>query len=125
MRVDEALLPQPTYNIETDEPRGKTRCKATGCLCLTWRPEDADKLAQEVVNVWGSFASVGHAPDLNADFKVLFDKVEAYRFAKRTADNRREHNMMTTDVEEHERVTRTEFLEARRALNLARRKAAS
>lgn len=77
--------------------------------------EDADKLAQDVVNVWGQVVSVGHAADLSAGFNALFEKVEAYRSARRIADNRREHNILTADIEEHERVTRKEFLEARRA----------
>jgi hypothetical protein len=47
--------------------------------------EDADKLAQDVVNVWGQFASVGHAADLSTDFNALFDKVETeVRGASRT-----------------------------------------
>ncbi len=38
MQVDEALLSRPPQgNIYTDEPRGKTRCKVKGCICLTWR----------------------------------------------------------------------------------------
>jgi hypothetical protein len=43
MSVDGALLSQQiTGNIYTDEPRGKTRCKVKGCICLTWRPAGAD-----------------------------------------------------------------------------------
>jgi hypothetical protein len=43
MRVDDALLSRVSvqYNIETDEPRGKTRCYADGCACLTYRPAEA------------------------------------------------------------------------------------
>jgi hypothetical protein len=77
--------------------------------------EDADALAQDVVNARGHVVTAGHAGDLSTDFKVLFDKVEMYRSAKRVADNRRQFNMLTLDVEEHERITRKEFLEAHRA----------
>lgn len=79
--------------------------------------EDADKLAQDVVNVWGQFASVGHAADLSTDFNALFDKVEAYRSARRVADNRRQFNMLTAEEAEEERVTRKEFIVAHRAFH--------
>jgi hypothetical protein len=39
MEVDPALLPRPGIgNIYTDEPRGKTKCNESECICLTWRP---------------------------------------------------------------------------------------
>jgi hypothetical protein len=39
IQVDDAVLPRPgPGNINTDEPRGKTRCKVKACICLTWRP---------------------------------------------------------------------------------------
>jgi len=47
MRVDEALISrEPALgNIETDEPRGKTRCHE--CRCLTWRPAQTRAKAAE------------------------------------------------------------------------------
>lgn len=69
------------------------------------------------MNAWGQIASVGHAADLSTDFNALFAKVEAYRSAKRIADNRRQFNMLTAEEAEEERVTRKEFLEAYRAFH--------
>jgi hypothetical protein len=79
--------------------------------------EDADKLAQDVVNAWGINVTAGNAELLSTEFKALFEKVEAYRFARKIADNRREHNILTADVEEQERTTRKEFLAAHRAFH--------
>ena len=79
--------------------------------------EDADTLAQGVVNAWGQIVTAGHAADLSAEFKALFDKVEAYRSAKRIADNRRQFNMLTAEEAEEERVTRKEFVEAHHAFH--------
>jgi hypothetical protein len=116
MRVDDALLSQrpAQWNIYTDEPRGKTRCQTPECLCLNWRPEDAEAIAQDVVNVCGRFTSSGNGSFLSKDFMALFDKADAYRKAKSYADNHREHQMLTAKDEEEERVTCEQFLDLHR-----------
>jgi hypothetical protein len=81
------------------------------------REEDADKLAQDVLNAWGANVAAGNAELLSTEFKALFDKTDAYRFARKIADNRREHNILTADVEEQERITHNEFLAAHRAFH--------
>ncbi len=73
---------------------------------------DADQLAQDVVNAWGVNMNAGNGKYLSSDFKALFDKTCAYRDAKKVADNRREHNMLTDEEATQERAARKEFLDA-------------
>jgi hypothetical protein len=79
---------------------------------LPQREFDADQLAQDVVNAWGTVMQGGNGKALSADFKDLFEKACAYRTAKEVADNHREHNMLTVAEEEREQITRKEFLDA-------------
>jgi hypothetical protein len=74
--------------------------------------ENADTLAQEVVNTWGQ---VGNSAPLTTQFNALLDKACAYRNAKRLADNRREHNMLSEQDEAEEKATRQAFAEAYKA----------
>ena len=77
--------------------------------------EDVDALAQDVMNAWAQVTTAGHAETFTKDFSALFERANAYRRAKRMADNRREHNMLTVGDSEAERVTREQFLEAHRS----------
>jgi hypothetical protein len=52
--------------------------------------EQADDLAQEIVNAWGISLNAGNAARLTTDFKALFDLACQYRKARETADNHRE-----------------------------------
>jgi hypothetical protein len=83
--------------------------------------QDADVLAQEVVNAWGVNVQAGNTELLSADFKGLFEKTCSYRDAKQLADNRREFNILTDEQAVKEQVTRREFLEAYRSFYEAHR----
>ncbi len=56
--------------------------------------EQADKLAQEVVNAWGVNVQAGKTSLLTAQFKVLLDNACRYRDARRIADNHRQFNVL-------------------------------
>lgn len=83
--------------------------------------ENADVLAQEVVNAWGVNVKAGNAELLSMEFNALFEKTCAYRFAKQVADNRREFGVLTDEEATKEHVTRAEFLESHRRFRLAHR----
>lgn len=57
----------------------------------------ADPLAQNVVNAWGTTVQAGHGSDLSAEFMELFETTCRYREAKRVADNRRKFGMLTDE----------------------------
>ena len=78
---------------------------------------NADQLAQDVVNAWGVNMNAGNGKYLSSGFRALFDKTCAYRDAKKVADNRREHNMLTDQEAAQERTTRKEFLDAYRTFH--------
>jgi hypothetical protein len=44
--------------------------------------EDADALAQAVVNAWGENVKAGNGELLSTEFKALFEKTCAYRDTK-------------------------------------------
>jgi len=73
--------------------------------------ENADGLAQDVVNAWGVNVSAGNASDLTPEFKRLLDKACRYRTAKSIADNHREFNVLTDAEETELQTTRLEFAE--------------
>jgi hypothetical protein len=74
--------------------------------------QNADALAQEVVNAWG--LNSGNFGLLSTDFKALFEKTCAYRDAKRIADNRREFNVLAAEEAINEQRARKEFFDAYR-----------
>ena len=49
--------------------------------------DDADELAQAVLNAWGLNAITGHTADFTADFKALANIASAYRVTKQAADS--------------------------------------
>jgi hypothetical protein len=77
--------------------------------------EEADKLAQEVVNVWGINVQSGNAAFLNPQFKALLEKTCLYRDAKRLADDCRKHNVLSDREAAEEKATRQVFAEAYKA----------
>ena len=79
--------------------------------------EHADELAQTVVNHWGPYAQAGHLDALTPQFMALFDKACRYREAKGTADNRREFNSLTPQVEAAEKEARLAFAKAYKTLD--------
>lgn len=83
----------------------------------TQSEQDADVLAQNVVNAWAANVTAGNAELLSAEFKALFEKTCAYRDAKRVADNRREFRMLTKEEAVEERMTLNEFLESYRSFH--------
>jgi hypothetical protein len=82
---------------------------------------NADQLAQDVVNAWGANVKAGNGELLSGEFRALFEKTCAYRDAKRIADNRREHHMLTDREASEETAARSEFLEAYDRFHAARR----
>ena len=74
--------------------------------------QHADELAQQVVNVWGSYTSAGDGDKLRPEFMALFDKACRYRDARDTAKNHREFRALTKDEETRESQTRLEFAKA-------------
>jgi len=73
--------------------------------------ENADALAQDVVNAWGVNVSAGNASDLTPEFRRLLDKACRYRTAKSIADNHREFNVLTDAEETELQTARLEFAE--------------
>jgi hypothetical protein len=79
--------------------------------------EQADKLAQEVVNAWGVNVQAGNAVLLTAQFKVLLDNACRYREARKLADNHRQFNVLGEQAEAQEKATRHAFAEAYKAFD--------
>jgi hypothetical protein len=52
---------------------------------------------------------------MTVQFKALFDKAYLYQAARRLADNHRENNLATEEVEATEKATRQAFAEAYKA----------
>ena len=79
--------------------------------------KQADKLAQDVVNVWGASMQAGNALELTTQFKDLLDKACVYQTARRFAENHRKHNVLTEEEAEQEQKARQAFAEAYKALH--------
>jgi hypothetical protein len=79
--------------------------------------EQADKLAQEVVNAWGVNVQAGNTVLLTAQFKVLLDNACRYREARKLADNHRQFNVLGDQAEAQEKATRQAFAEAYRVFD--------
>jgi hypothetical protein len=73
--------------------------------------EDADSLAQDVVNAWGVNMQAGNGDLLTPDFKVLLDKACYYRTTKSIADNHRQFNVLNERTAAEEQEARLEFAE--------------
>jgi hypothetical protein len=74
--------------------------------------EQADKLAQEVVNAWGVNVQAGNTALLTAQFKVLLNNACCYREARKLADNHRQFNVLGDQAEAQEKATRQAFAKA-------------
>jgi len=72
--------------------------------------EQADLLAQEVVNAEGVNRQVGKPS--SAQFMDMFDKARRYLTAKRHADDGRKHHELTKEGSTDEQATRRTFAEA-------------
>jgi hypothetical protein len=79
---------------------------------IGWHLENADTLAQKVVNAWGQNLQAGNGPLLSHEFKVLMDKACQYRYAKDRADNHREFAMLSERDASKEESTRRAFAQA-------------
>ena len=77
--------------------------------------QNADTLAQEVVNACGINVTAGNAELLAPDFKALCEKAFIYRETKRLADNHREHGGVSQRLAAEEKATRQAFAEAYKA----------
>ena len=74
--------------------------------------ENADKLAQDVVNAWGLNVTAGNAELLTPEFKALVDKTFLYRTLKQVADNHRDFGVLTEREGAEEQAARCTFAEA-------------
>lgn len=79
--------------------------------------EQADKLAQEVVNAWGANVQAGNAAPSSPRFKVLLDSACRYRDARKLADNHRQFNVLGDQAEAQEKATRQAFAKAYKAFD--------
>jgi hypothetical protein len=77
--------------------------------------ENAEKLAQDVINVWGLIASSGHEKDLKPEFDALVGKSQMFRTMKEVADNHRTFGILTPETEEKAVAARRDFAEAYKA----------
>ena len=77
--------------------------------------EDADDLAQRVVDTWRANVPASNAPLLTTRFKDLVNKACLYKYARRLADNHREHNVLSEQDESEEKATREAFALAYKA----------
>ena len=75
--------------------------------------KDADRLAQEVVNSWGTNVQMGSA--MAPEFKALVDQACLYRTARRLADNHRKFDVMSEQEAVEEMAQRHAFAEAYKA----------
>lgn len=95
--------------------------KSPTLITRTWGTrqanDDPDVLAQNVVNAWCVNVRAGKGELLAPPCKDLFEKTCAYRAAKQTADNWREHIMLTDEETTEEERTKREFLEAYRSFD--------
>jgi hypothetical protein len=73
--------------------------------------EEADVLAQEVVDTWADNLRVGNAHSLDDDFKVLFDKAFEYRAARIIVESRRELHILTPTEAVREEIAQQVFAE--------------
>jgi hypothetical protein len=73
--------------------------------------EDADKLAQDVVNAWGVNMQAGNGGLLTPDFKVLLGRACQYRTMKNIADNDRQFNVLSERTAAEEQEARLGFAE--------------
>jgi hypothetical protein len=73
--------------------------------------EDADKLAQDVVNAWGVNMQAGNGDLLSPEFRLLLDKACRYRTARSTAENHRQFNVLNERTAAEEQEARLGFAE--------------
>jgi hypothetical protein len=74
--------------------------------------ESAGRLAQEVVNDWGTNMRAGNASALSEDFVALNEYACRYMNARDLADNHRKFSGLTEEDAAHEAETRQAFAEA-------------
>jgi hypothetical protein len=77
--------------------------------------EQADELAQEVVNAWAINKNAG--TDTIPEFDALFDKTCLYRTAREIADNHREFNLLSEQGAAEEKATWQAFAESYKAFH--------
>ena len=79
--------------------------------------QNADRLAQDVVNAWGLNVTAGNAKLLTKEFREICDRAFSYRETKRLADNHREFGGMSEKLAADEGATRQAFAEAYKAFH--------
>jgi hypothetical protein len=75
--------------------------------------EQADKLAQGVVNLWAARKQGEAVPD--PELESLFEKACLYRTAREIADDRRQVNVLSEQDADNEKATRQVFAESCKA----------
>ena len=70
---------------------------------------NADELAQEIVNAWAVNVDAGNAKYLTTEFNALFETTSRYRDLKNLADNYRQFDMLSSELEAKEYNAREAF----------------
>jgi hypothetical protein len=73
---------------------------------------EPDEAVQDVSNAWGAIRTGPKPHAMSAEFSTLFAKMQAYRMAKRSAENHRHYNLLTKEHAAQEQRTKKEFLDA-------------
>jgi hypothetical protein len=73
---------------------------------------EPDEAVQDVLNAWGAIRTGPKPHAMSAEFSTLFAKMQAYRMAKRSAENHRHYNLLTKEHAAQEQRTKKEFLDA-------------
>jgi len=73
---------------------------------------NADALAQEVVNAWGQNVQAGNRDSLTPEFLDVFDKACRYQERKWSADSYRAHNALSDEGARAENEARRTFIQA-------------
>jgi hypothetical protein len=77
--------------------------------------QQAEALAQDVVNAWGISVQAGNGELLSDEFKDVLDKACRFRTIKRLAENHREFGILAEMVAAEETTTRRAFAETYRS----------
>lgn len=73
--------------------------------------EEADAIAQEVMDIWANNLQEGNAQSLGEDFKVLFDKAFEYRQTMLIVESHRELQILAPTEAVNEQIARRAFVE--------------
>ena len=87
--------------------------------------DQADRNADSVISEYGRLLAAGQGGDFKPEFEALHKKAFEYRQTRRTANNRREMNMLTPEWEAEELEKLRKFEEAFKKFHSMVRRASS